>query len=81
MGQPIHEITPAITYHIRGHNMKLVADLPIYLNAPMYIDHLDGSYAFPDPTGTDQVGVLTTAKNGAVRRNYYEGRMLFQVQF
>jgi len=81
MGQPIHEITPAITYHIRGHNMKLVADLPIYLNAPMYVDHLDGSYAFPDPTGTDQVGVLATAKNSAVRRNYYEGRMLFQVQF
>ena len=81
MGSPIHEVTPAITYHFRQHKVKLVADLPIYINAPMYIDHLDGSYAFPDPTGTDQDSVLTTAGNSAVRRTYFEGRMLFQYQF
>lgn len=80
-GQPIHEIGPAITYHFRGHKMKMIADLPIYINAPLYIDHLDGAYAFPDPTGTDQDGVLTTAKNGAVRRTYFMARMLFQFQF
>jgi hypothetical protein len=81
MGKPIHEITPGIAYHIKGHHLKIVADLPIYIDAPMFVDHLDGSYAMVDPTGTDQVAVGQSAGNGNLRRTYYEGRMLFQFQF
>lgn len=81
MGQPIHEITPSITYHFKGHNMKLIADLPIYLDAPLFIDHLDGAYAMTDPTGTDQVSNMFGAGNNMVRRTYASGRMLFQFQF
>jgi hypothetical protein len=81
MGQPIHEITPSITYHFKGHHLKLVADLPVYINAPLFIDHLDGSYAMTDPTGTDQVATMAGAGNNMVRRTYASGRMLFQFQF
>jgi hypothetical protein len=81
MGKPIHEIDPSITYHFKNHTMKLIADLPIYLNDPVFIDHTDGVYMFGDPTGTTQDGVITTAGNSAVRRTTVEGRMLFQFQF
>ncbi|MFI5345532.1 MAG: porin [Elusimicrobiota bacterium] len=81
MGKPIHEIAPSITYHFRNHAMKLVADLPIYVNAPLMLDHADGAYAFGDPTGTTQTSVITTAGNSIVRRTNVSGRMLFQFQF
>jgi hypothetical protein len=80
-GRPIHEIDPSITYHFRNHTMKLVADAPIYINAPLGIDHLDGAYMFGDPTGTTQTSILTTAGNSIVRRTNVSGRMIFQFQF
>jgi hypothetical protein len=81
MGKPIHEVTPSITYHFRSHTMKLVADLPIYIDEPVFIDHTDGAYSFGDPTGATQDSVITTAGNSMVRRTVVEGRMLFQFQF
>jgi len=81
LGVPIHEITPGITYHVRGHNMKVVADLPVYLNCPLWIDSTDGAYAMPDPTSTGQDTVLATAGNNTVRRTVTEARMMFQFQF
>lgn len=86
-GRPIHEITPSITYHFRNHTMKLVADAPIYVNAPLGLDTLDGAYMFGDPTGTTQTSIIATnataAGNGnsIVRRTNVSGRMLFQFQF
>jgi|GEM_PF-646227 len=81
MGAPIHEIDPSITYHFKGHTMKLVADLPIYVNDPLFIDHTDGAYVFGDPTGTAEDTVFATAGNTANRRTTYEPRMMFQFQF
>jgi hypothetical protein len=81
LGRPIHEITPSITYHFKGHHMKLVADLPIYINAPMYTDPTSGSYAGVDPTGVDQIQNVISAGNTNRRRTYAQGRMLFQFQF
>jgi hypothetical protein len=81
MGKPIHEITPSITYHFKNHTMKLIADLPIYLDCPLYIDHTDGAYVFADTTGVNEDSVLTAAGNSAVRRSTVEGRMLLQFQF
>jgi hypothetical protein len=81
MGRPIHEITPSITYHFKGHRLKIVADAPIYLNCPIWYDNADGAYAMPDATSVDQGSVLATPGNNTVRRTVVEGRMLFQFQF
>ncbi len=89
MGQPIWEITPSVTWHISPqHNMKIVAALPIFLDAPLWIDNADGTYVFTDPTpsggtlmSTDQGSVLETAGNNTVRRTIPEARMTFQFQF
>lgn len=89
MGQPIHEVTPSITWHIRNKDyMKIVASLPIFLDAPLWIDRVDGVYNFTDPTpsgantlGTDQDSVLTTAGNSTRRAIVPEGRMMFQFMF
>ena len=86
MGKPIHEITPSITYHFRGHTMKLIADVPIYLDCPMIIAAGDGSYAFPDQgggsTGWDQIADADAGTGSSVvRRVIVEPRMEFQFQF
>ncbi len=91
LGAPIHEITPALTWHFKGHNMKLVADLPIFLNCPLWYDRMGtalplgsqpvGAYAFPDPTSTTQNSVLATPGNSTERRTVVQGRMLFQFMF
>jgi hypothetical protein len=91
LAAPIHEITPAMTWHFKGHNMKLVADLPIFLNCPLWYDRMGtalplgsqpvGAYAFPDPTSTTQNSVLATPGNSTERRTVVQGRMMFQFMF
>ncbi|HVE13431.1 MAG TPA: porin [Elusimicrobiota bacterium] len=91
LGRPIHEITPSLTWHIKGHNLKLIGDLPVYLNCPIWYDNIGkgslaaptplGAYAFPDPTSTTQNSVLATKGNGTARRTVVEARMLFQFMF
>jgi hypothetical protein len=81
LGRPMHEITPSIVYHVKEHTMKVVADLPIYVNAPMYVDRTSGSYAGIDPTGVEQVSNVIKAGNTNRRRTYAQGRLLFQFQF
>lgn len=91
LGAPIHEITPALTWRFKGHNMKLVADLPIYLNCPLWYDRMGnvsplgsqpvGTYAFPDPTSTTQNSLLATPGNQTARRTVVQGRMMFQFMF
>ena len=86
MGKPIHEITPSITYHFRGHTMKVVADLPIYLDCPQIIAANDGSYVFADQGGAspgwDQIQAADAGiGSSVVRRTSVEARMMFQWQF
>jgi hypothetical protein len=86
MGKPIHEITPSITYHFRGHTMKLIADLPIYLDCPQIIAANDGSYVFADQGGAspgwDQIATAATGTgNSVIRSTSVEARMMFQWQF
>ena len=88
MGTPIHEITPSVTYHFRNDHLKVVCSLPIYLNAPLWIDNADGTYVFADPTPsgattltTDQGSVLQTAGNSTKRATIPEARVMFQFQF
>ncbi|HEX4047827.1 MAG TPA: porin [Elusimicrobiota bacterium] len=86
MGKPIHEITPSITYHFMGQTMKLVADMPIYLDVPLIIAAGDGAYVFPDQGGASPAWDQITAAAGGVgdsviRRVVVEPRMMFQWQF
>ena len=88
MGIPIHEITPSVTYHFKNNHLKVVASLPLFLNAPLWIDMVDGTYVFTDPTPsgattltTDQGSVLQTAGNSTVRRTIPEARVMFQFMF
>ncbi len=91
LGDSIHEITPSFTYHFKEHNLKLVTDLPIYLNCPIWYDKMGnatplgsqpvGGYAFPDPTSTTQNSLLATPGNSTARKTVVELRMLFQFMF
>jgi hypothetical protein len=86
MGKPIHEIDPSITYHFRGHTMKLVADMPIYLDAPLIIAAGDGSYVWADQGGAspgwDQINNASAGAGSSVVRRYtVVPRMEFQWQF
>ena len=86
MGKPIHEITPSLTYHFRGHTMKLVADCPIYLDVPLIIAAGDGAYAFPDQGGAspawDQIATADAGTGSSMIRSVVvEPRMMFQFQF
>ena len=88
MGEPIHEITPSVTYRFKGDHLKVVASLPIFLNAPLWIDNADGAYVFTDPTPsgattltTDQGTVLQTAGNSTASHTIPEARVMFQFMF
>lgn len=83
LDEPIHEITPSVAYYLKGHNIKVVLDTPIYLNCPLWYDTAGrvGVYAFPDPTGTTQNSLLATSGNSTKRRTVIEARMMFQFMF
>ncbi|MBI3553391.1 MAG: hypothetical protein HY077_12925 [Elusimicrobia bacterium] len=92
LGIPVTELDPALTWHIKGHNLKVVADLPIYLNCPIWYDAMGnvtplgsqplGAYAFPDPTSTTQNSVLATpGGNNTKRQTVVEARLMFQFMF
>jgi hypothetical protein len=88
MGTPIHEITPSVTYHFKNHHLKVVASVPLFLNAPLWIDKTDGTYVFTDPTPsgattltTDQGSVLQTVGNSTERKFIPEARVMFQYMF
>ncbi len=91
MGKPIHEIDPSLTWHLDGHDLKVVADAPIYLNCPLWYDAMGnvtplgsqplGVYAFPDPTSTTQNSVLATPGNFTARHTVVAARLMFQFMF
>ena len=91
LGVPIHEITPSLVWRIKSqHKLKIVADLPITLNCPLWYDNVgnvtgqrnpQGVYAFGDATGTTQNSLLATPGNHTARRTVVQGRMLFQFMF
>ncbi len=78
MAKPIQEITPALAWHVKGHNLKVVADLPIYPNCPTFYDPNLGVYAFPDPTAVDEV---TVSGGSTQRHTVTEARLLIQFMF
>lgn len=77
--QPYYEITPAITYYFKGHNMKIVADAPVLIDVPVVYEYSVGSYVISEQP--DQVTYIT-AGQGYIRRQIVpEARLMFQVAF
>ncbi len=79
MGDVIHEITPSMTRYLKGHNLKVVVDAPVYLKMPLFFENGLGNYVFAEQSA--QVSTLATAGNSVSRRTVVEGRMMFQFMF
>lgn len=78
LGSTVHEITPSLTWHIKSHNLKLVADAPVYLNMPVFVERGVGAYVFASQPGQ----VTTLSSGGTIKRHaVVEGRMMFQFMF
>jgi hypothetical protein len=81
--EAIQEITPSATWFIRGQRLKLLADLPIIINDPVFTEANVGSYAASDLP--DQATVLATmgvpTGNTVARQNVLEARLMLQAQF
>jgi hypothetical protein len=75
--QPMHEITPTATWYINGQKLKVVADMPVLIHAPVFTEKGLGSYvSYEQP---DQATVI--AKGGVNRQTVIEGRVMLQAAF
>lgn len=76
---PIHEVTPSLTWHLSGRNLQVTADAPLTFNAPTFVEKGLGTY--PGLEMPDQASVV--GKNGGVleTQNVVEARLMFQAQF
>lgn len=75
----IHEITPAATYYIKGHDLKLVLDAPVLLHVPVFIENGVGAYVAPEQV--DQVTVIKPATGSRNFQTVTEARLMFQAAF
>jgi hypothetical protein len=75
---PIHELTPLIAYRFPKYPVKLVADFPLLLQTPVFLEPHVGSYVGTELP--DQAAVV--AKGGTVsRQDVIEGRLMLQASF
>lgn len=78
---PVHQVTPAITYTFEKSGARLVADLPLHFGAPVITEAGIGNYLLTqqvDQTsmlkGEDPVGSVS-------RKNVYGARLMLQATF
>jgi hypothetical protein len=76
---PIYEIAPAVTYYVRGHDFKIVADAPLLFDVPVFVENNVGTYVSTEQP--DQSTVNTGAKGFMERQNIPEIRMMIQLAF
>jgi hypothetical protein len=78
----INEIVPAITYYFRGHDLKLILDAPVLLNAPVSIEKGPtpiGAYVLTEQPDQTQ---YVTAPNGELQhQTVTQVRLMLQVAF
>ncbi len=72
----IHEIDPSATWYLKGQNVKLTLDAPVYLDMPVTVDNLVGSYVLADMP--DQI---TVYNGGMKRETVAEIRGMLQFMF
>jgi hypothetical protein len=83
-GRLFNEITPAVSY-THSKNVRVVADLPIQINAPVMIENNVGTYLLTDHP--DQVTLLKPGANGAApsgtgaRENIVAARLMVEAKF
>jgi hypothetical protein len=76
--EPIHEITPSLSYYILGENLKVILDFPILIHVPVFTEPGVGQYVGSELP--DQASVLATG--GTVgRQNVAQGRLMLEGQF
>lgn len=77
---PIHEVAPAVTYYMRGHDIKIVLDAPVLINVPVFVERNVGTYV---STGQpDQATVVNPVTKGfAERQTIPQARLMFQLAF
>lgn len=76
--EPIHEVTPSLTWHLSNRNLQLTADAPLLFHAPTFVEKNLGTYVGTElPDESTVVG-----KNGSLlTQNVVEARLMFQAQF
>jgi len=77
--KPIHEVAPAVTYYVRGHDFKIVADAPVLINVPVFVENNVGSYVATEQP--DQASLVTGRKGYMERMIVPEVRVMFQLAF
>lgn len=87
----VHEVTPALTWHLRGDNAKLVLDAPVTLNAPTVRETGVGVYSLismPDQAGLLKPKAAATpgdppgpASGTLVTQTTMMGRLMLQFSF
>jgi hypothetical protein len=78
---PIHQIDPAATWYIKGQNVKLVFDAPLYLSMPVITEPHVGSYVLSDFPNEINSSNLVNPNWNISRRTVVEARLMFQVMF
>ena len=79
--KPVHEVTPAIVYHMRRGQSKIILDLPILINTPVAVEKGLGAYVLI-PEQPDQTTVVNTVPGSYIdRKNVVAGRLLYQLTF
>jgi hypothetical protein len=87
---PIHELTPSLTWFLKGEQLKLTLDFPVYLNMAV-AQELNPSPSSGNPSGVGayvllpqqpgQTSLLKTAGNTIVRQTVVEARLGLQYLF
>lgn len=77
-GAIIHEITPALSYRFFAEHFKIIADLPILLDAPVFAEPNVGAYV-----GTEMPAQASVLGGGGSvsRQTVVEARLLLQGRF
>jgi hypothetical protein len=75
--KPMQEITPTATWYIKDQQLKVVADLPVLINTPVFTEKGLGNYVGVEQP--DQTTVI--AKGGVARQTVLEGRVMLQAGF
>lgn len=77
--KPIQEVTPALTYHLKGRWARITLDLPVLLDVPVVTETGIGSYVLTEQP--DQANALAVKGSTLDRQTVVQGRLLFQIGF
>jgi hypothetical protein len=78
--KPIHEVGPALTYYMRGHDIKIVTDAPVLINVPVFVERNIGTYVSTEQP--DQATVTSPNTKGYAERQVVpQVRMMIQLAF